>query len=167
MALAHVKILSMFLLLGGGIILPTVCFHAPHRILPHGVGSSIPSSYPTSPFGVRHRHGKHSSSCPRLLPSSQTFHTSTALQAVSPLRESARRAVSKFRARPGTYLIIPLIAAVVGWVTNWMAVQMIFYPIEFRGIPIWRRAEVPFGLLGWQGIVPCKTRPMTEVMVHM
>ncbi|GAX25206.1 hypothetical protein FisN_5Lh288 [Fistulifera solaris] len=63
--------------------------------------------------------------------------------------------------------MIPLIAAFVGWFTNWLAVQMIFYPIEFRGIPLYRRQEVPLGLLGWQGIIPCKTRPMTEAMVHM
>lgn len=44
---------------------------------------------------------------------------------------------------------------------------MIFYPIRFRGIPIWRVPEVPLGFLGWQGIVPCKTRPMSEVMVTM
>ena len=30
---------------------------------------------------------------------------------------------------------------------------MIFYPIKFRGIPIWIKEEVPLGLLGWQGIV--------------
>lgn len=73
----------------------------------------------------------------------------------------------KFKARPGTYLTIPIIAAIVGWVTNWMAVQMIFYPIEFRGIPIYRRPEIPLGFLGWQGIVPCKTRHMSEAMVEM
>lgn len=77
------------------------------------------------------------------------------------------RAIQKFRDRPGTHLMIPLIAAFVGWFTNWLAVQMIFYPIEFRGIPLYRRHEVPLGLLGWQGIIPCKTRPMTQVMVHM
>lgn len=77
------------------------------------------------------------------------------------------RAIQKFRNRPGTHLMIPLIAAFVGWFTNWLAVQMIFYPIEFRGIPLYRRREVPLGLLGWQGIIPCKTRPMTQVMVHM
>jgi hypothetical protein len=44
---------------------------------------------------------------------------------------------------------------------------MIFYPIEFRGIPIWRRDEMPLGLIGWQGIVPCKTRVMSETMVNM
>lgn len=78
-----------------------------------------------------------------------------------------RRAVRKFRARPGTYLLIPCVAAVVGWVTNWLAVQMIFYPIQFRGIPIKQWNEVPLGLLGWQGIVPCKTRPMSEAMVEL
>mmetsp|Transcript_4572 Transcript_4572/g.6594 ORF Transcript_4572/g.6594 Transcript_4572/m.6594 type:complete len:544 (+) Transcript_4572:163-1794(+) len=77
------------------------------------------------------------------------------------------RALKKFQARPGTYLMIPCVAAAVGWITNWMAVQMIFYPIKFRGIPLYVREEVPLGLLGWQGIVPCKTRPMSEVMVTM
>lgn len=42
-------------------------------------------------------------------------------------------------------LWIPVIAAVVGWLTNVVAVKMMFKPIEFVGIP-------PF--LGWQGIVP-------------
>jgi len=42
-------------------------------------------------------------------------------------------------------LTIPLVAAVIGWFTNWMAIKMMFYPIEFIGIR-------PF--LGWQGIIP-------------
>jgi uncharacterized membrane protein YheB (UPF0754 family) len=77
------------------------------------------------------------------------------------------KAVAKFKARPGTYLLIPCVAAIVGWFTNWLAVQMIFYPVRFRGIPIYRRPEIPLGFLGWQGIVPCKTRPMSEAMVEM
>ena len=44
---------------------------------------------------------------------------------------------------------------------------MIFYPIEFRGIPLLRKDEVPLGLLGWQGIIPCKTRVMSDTMVNM
>mmetsp|Transcript_11941 Transcript_11941/g.24054 ORF Transcript_11941/g.24054 Transcript_11941/m.24054 type:complete len:533 (-) Transcript_11941:145-1743(-) len=76
-------------------------------------------------------------------------------------------AVKKFKARPGTYLLIPIIAAFVGWFTNYLAVQMIFYPVEFRGIPIWRRDGEPLGLLGWQGIVPAKTYKMSETMVNM
>ena len=78
-----------------------------------------------------------------------------------------QRAVQKFRKRPGTYLIIPCVAALVGWFTNWLAVQIIFYPIEFRGIPLYRVPEIPLGFLGWQGIIPCKTRPMTEAVVDM
>lgn len=76
-------------------------------------------------------------------------------------------AIKKFKSRPGTYLLIPLIAAFVGWFTNYLAVQMIFYPIEFRGIPIWRKEGEPLGLLGWQGIVPAKTYKMSETMVNM
>ncbi|KAL3905695.1 MAG: hypothetical protein SGILL_009575 [Bacillariaceae sp.] len=44
---------------------------------------------------------------------------------------------------------------------------MIFYPIKFRGISLYRRPEVPLGLLGWQGIVPCKTKTMSEALVNM
>eukprot|EP00532_Pseudo-nitzschia_australis_P002958 CAMPEP_0168203288 /NCGR_PEP_ID=MMETSP0139_2-20121125/24765_1 /TAXON_ID=44445 /ORGANISM="Pseudo-nitzschia australis, Strain 10249 10 AB" /LENGTH=645 /DNA_ID=CAMNT_0008129111 /DNA_START=319 /DNA_END=2256 /DNA_ORIENTATION=- len=76
-------------------------------------------------------------------------------------------AAAKFKARPGTYLMIPVIAGFVGWLTNYLAVQMIFYPVQFKGIPIWRKAEVPLGLLGWQGIVPCKTVTMSKVLVEM
>jgi len=78
-----------------------------------------------------------------------------------------RSAAAKFKARPGTYLAIPFIAAFVGWFTNYLAVQMIFYPVRFRGIPIYRRPEVPLGLIGWQGIVPCKTVTMSKALVEM
>jgi uncharacterized membrane protein YheB (UPF0754 family) len=30
-------------------------------------------------------------------------------------------------------MLIPVIAAAVGWLTNWLAVKMIFYPIAFGG----------------------------------
>ncbi|KAL3775145.1 hypothetical protein HJC23_010135 [Cyclotella cryptica] len=83
------------------------------------------------------------------------------------LRQCILTAVEKFKSRPSAYLLIPVIAAFVGWFTNYLAVQMIFYPIEFRGIPIWRKDELPLGLIGWQGIVPCKTRVMSETMVTM
>jgi hypothetical protein len=39
------------------------------------------------------------------------------------------------------YVSIPFIAGAVGWTTNWMAVQMTFYPLEFLGIrPFFRLA---------------------------
>jgi ABC-type uncharacterized transport system permease subunit len=33
-------------------------------------------------------------------------------------------------------MLIPLIAAFVGWFTNWLAVKMIFYPVSFVGLDI-------------------------------
>lgn len=51
---------------------------------------------------------------------------------------------------------IPFIAGAVGWITNWAAVQMTFYPLEFIGIR-------PF--LGWQGIIPSKVEKMAGVVV--
>lgn len=55
------------------------------------------------------------------------------------------------------YMSIPLIAGIVGWATNWIAIQMTFYPIKFLGIP-------PY--LGWQGIIPRKCRKMAGITVE-
>jgi uncharacterized membrane protein YheB (UPF0754 family) len=93
--------------------------------------------------------------------------TTTSRDDNEPSLSAVQRAIKKFNARPTTFLLIPCIAALVGWFTNWLAVQMIFYPIKFRGIPLCIWPEAPFGLFGWQGIVPCKTRPMTIAMVNM
>jgi len=41
-------------------------------------------------------------------------------------------------------------------VTNWLAIKLTFYPIDFRGIK-------PF--LGWQGIIPSKAKKMAEICV--
>ena len=49
------------------------------------------------------------------------------------------------------YISIPLAAAFVGWVTKIVAVKMIFYPVEFKGIP-------PY--LGWQGQIPSHAAKM-------
>ncbi|MDX1805194.1 MAG: hypothetical protein R3292_14075 [Alcanivorax sp.] len=54
------------------------------------------------------------------------------------------------------YVSIPFIAGAVGWITNWMAVQMTFYPLEFLGIR-------PF--FGWQGIIPSKVEKMAGIVV--
>ncbi|MBR9871848.1 MAG: hypothetical protein GYB26_11995 [Gammaproteobacteria bacterium] len=54
------------------------------------------------------------------------------------------------------YLSIPVIAAMIGWGTNWLAIKMTFYPLEFIGKP---------PLLGWQGIIPSKARKMAAISV--
>ncbi|RJS91954.1 DUF445 domain-containing protein [Salinisphaera sp. Q1T1-3] len=55
------------------------------------------------------------------------------------------------------YASLPVISAVVGYATNLVALRMMFYPIEFRGV------LRPY--LGWQGIVPRKASKMTGVAV--
>jgi uncharacterized membrane protein YheB (UPF0754 family) len=56
-----------------------------------------------------------------------------------------------------TYLAIPVVAALVGWLTNWLALAMTFKPIEFIGFRSLR--------LGWQGIVPAKSGKMAGIVV--
>ncbi|MAS09490.1 MAG: DUF445 domain-containing protein [Salinisphaera sp.] len=55
------------------------------------------------------------------------------------------------------YISMPVISAVVGYVTNVVAIKMMFHPIEFIGV--WK----PW--LGWQGIVPRKASKMTGISV--
>lgn len=44
---------------------------------------------------------------------------------------------------------------------------MLFYPVQWRGIPIHRWPEQPFGLFGWQGVVPAKRFRMASTMVDV
>ncbi len=54
------------------------------------------------------------------------------------------------------YISIPIAAAVVGWSTKIVAVNMIFYPIEFKGIR-------PY--LGWQGQIPKRAAKMAAIAI--
>jgi uncharacterized membrane protein YheB (UPF0754 family) len=51
---------------------------------------------------------------------------------------------------------IPIVAATVTWVHVWIAMKMVFYPLEFVGF------AKPW--LGWQGIVPRKAGKMAGIM---
>jgi len=66
--------------------------------------------------------------------------------------------ISEFIDSHWAYLLIPVTSALIGWGTNWLAIKMTFYPLEFVGIP-------PF--LGWQGIVPSKAAKMAGKSVDM
>ncbi|MFP5430060.1 MAG: hypothetical protein ACLGHE_03640 [Gammaproteobacteria bacterium] len=55
------------------------------------------------------------------------------------------------------FVTIPIVAAVVTWAHVWVAMKMVFYPLEFVGI--WK----PW--LGWQGIVPRKAGKMAGIVV--
>ena len=74
---------------------------------------------------------------------------------------------TKVRQRPIEYLSIPCVAAFVGITTNWMGVKMLFYPIEYFGLDYRRWPDTPYGLWGWQGVVPCKTQIMAQRLVKI
>ncbi|MEM9557686.1 MAG: hypothetical protein AAGC60_25735 [Acidobacteriota bacterium] len=54
------------------------------------------------------------------------------------------------------YASIPVLAGIVGWATNWAAIELTFKPLRFIGIR-------PF--LGWQGIIPAKAGRMATIFV--
>ncbi|MFT5222637.1 MAG: uncharacterized membrane protein YheB (UPF0754 family) [Glaciecola sp.] len=60
--------------------------------------------------------------------------------------------VEKFK-----YLSIPVIAGIIGYGTNWLAVKMTFEPLEFVGF------KAPY--LGWQGIIPSRSKKMAAIAV--
>lgn len=55
-------------------------------------------------------------------------------------------------------LTIPVVAAFIGWFTNWVALQMLFYPVEYRGFGRW---------LGWQGIIPANAEKVAGTIVRL
>jgi uncharacterized membrane protein YheB (UPF0754 family) len=75
---------------------------------------------------------------------------------------------------------IPLFTGVIGYITNWTGVLMLFKPLRFRGVRVpGLRVLFPFlprrvqvlplirydGRLGWQGIVPSRTDKMASISV--
>lgn len=74
---------------------------------------------------------------------------------------------SKIVGDPSTFISIPFCAALVGYITNWVGVKMLFYPIEWTGIPIQKWPDNPLGLIGWQGVVPTKRFIMSTRLVEV
>jgi uncharacterized membrane protein YheB (UPF0754 family) len=77
-------------------------------------------------------------------------------------------------------LSVPLFTGIIGWITNWTGVLMLFYPIKFVGVRIpglktlaqflpRKVLEVPLGLtagrFGWQGIIPSRAAKMGSISV--
>ena len=48
-----------------------------------------------------------------------------------------------------SYGLIPFVAGFVGWFTNSLAGQMIFYPIKWKGLPLFRIEGEPLGQSLW------------------
>jgi hypothetical protein len=77
------------------------------------------------------------------------------------------RALDDMKRNPWSYITIPIVAAMVGYITNYVGVKMLFYPIKWRGIPLYRWENQPLGIIGWQGIVPAKRVAMASKMVDV
>jgi len=75
---------------------------------------------------------------------------------------------------------VPLFTGVIGYITNWTGVLMLFKPLRFRGVRVpGLRVLFPFlprrvqvlplirydGRMGWQGIVPSRTDKMASISV--
>lgn len=74
-------------------------------------------------------------------------------------------------------LLIPLITGIIGYVTNWVAIRLLFYPIDFVGFrlpgfkevaPMLPRKikQIPGvmeGRVGWQGIIPSRSARMGTI----
>jgi len=61
--------------------------------------------------------------------------------------------VADFQEHWHIYVSMPFIAAIIGYVTKLVAIRMMFWPLEFRGI----------GPIGWQGIVPRRAARMAAI----
>ena len=74
---------------------------------------------------------------------------------------------------------IPVFTAVIGWLINWTGLIMLFNPVRLHGVRIPGLAELtrllphklqeipglPYGTLGWQGIVPARAAKMGSIAV--
>lgn len=78
------------------------------------------------------------------------------------------------------YVSVPLFTGIIGWVTNWTGVLMLFYPVRFRGVRVpglktaksllpRKVLQVPIGLdqgkFGWQGIIPSRAAKLGSIAV--
>jgi uncharacterized membrane protein YheB (UPF0754 family) len=85
----------------------------------------------------------------------------------SPQTSLYKRISTAVKSKPIEYATIPCVAAFVGISTNYMGVQMLFYPIEYIGSSIRRFENAPYGIFGWQGVVPARTKKMAMRLVDI
>jgi uncharacterized membrane protein YheB (UPF0754 family) len=78
-------------------------------------------------------------------------------------------------------ITVPVVTGVIGYVTNWTGVLMLFYPVHFRGIrarwltrvsrvlphKIQQIPGIMVGGIGWQGIVPSRAQKMGSLAVDV
>jgi uncharacterized membrane protein YheB (UPF0754 family) len=78
-------------------------------------------------------------------------------------------------------ITVPFVTGVIGYVTNWTGVLMLFYPVRFRGLRArwltliadrlpYKLQQIPgimVGGIGWQGIVPSRSAKMGSLAVDV
>jgi uncharacterized membrane protein YheB (UPF0754 family) len=78
-------------------------------------------------------------------------------------------------------ITVPILTGVIGYVTNWTGVLMLFYPVRFRGIRAhwlqtisrvlpYKLQQIPgimVGGIGWQGIIPSRAAKMGSLAVDV
>jgi uncharacterized membrane protein YheB (UPF0754 family) len=78
-------------------------------------------------------------------------------------------------------LTVPFVTGIIGYLTNWTGVLMLFYPVQFRGAQApwlhriarklpYKIRQVPgvmVGGIGWQGIVPSRAAKMGSLAVDV
>ncbi|MGN6162726.1 MAG: DUF445 domain-containing protein [Marmoricola sp.] len=74
-----------------------------------------------------------------------------------PLIQSWSQIVHDFKLNWVIYLSMPIVAAVVGYVTKLVAIQMLYKPLEFKGI----------GPIGWQGVVPRRAGKTASMTIEL
>lgn len=65
-------------------------------------------------------------------------------------------------------LLIPVFAGVIGLFTNWVAIKMMFLPIDWVGFKLPFKVGIgpyKFPVLGWQGVIPSKAAKMGSIAV--
>lgn len=67
---------------------------------------------------------------------------------------------TEFAAHWVPYTAVVLLAALIGYVTKVVAIELMFRPIDFRGVHL---GKIP---LGWQGIIPMRAAHMTSVATN-
>ncbi len=74
---------------------------------------------------------------------------------------------NKSRHLISTPYALPFGMAIVGMISTWIGLKLFFYPLQWTGIPIFKIVGEPFGLIGWQGIVPTKRYKFAKQIIDI
>jgi uncharacterized membrane protein YheB (UPF0754 family) len=124
------------------------------------------SNVTTTAFSPSHRGGSRRL---RTTLSARSFSSSAKSNSTKQKKKTTLQDIwNELCKTPLQYATIPAVAAFLGLYTNYVGVKMLFYPIEYTGTPYgYHNPTVPYGILGWQGVVPCKTEKMANRLVHI